>query len=513
MSFFSNRPPGFQGEGDRHLPGVIKKVSRFFKDRRKKLFGKVIPMLNNQQLWALSSAIVELAEDLHCDIGIWDSLERYNREFFARPLPLLPPERQNAEQGISPERLQHFIWVLNAQSNPDFVPAPNHPDLVSLASDVSELLTDAFVTIPADSGIKQFLSQPNDFGWEVKQKAIWLGTHSYLFRDIFRSYQKQAGMADIGIIDDFVCQKTSEWSGLGVIDILAELLDIADARRSELRSWHLRHLAIYRVLSIEAPYMSVLNLINDKSYRICAGDSCNVFKEETIVFGALVPWNEAWYWSGEQSQLDDFSEEDIQEVKQEMLRVNSHVVYRYHPDLLEKAKEMLNTQQRGFLNFFGYPLAVFANAREMQERLRQYYHAFNEMRSRELGVASPATPTIDDSFLDAYEFGPGGKIGLFFNPDEGMETMMDFGKVESGFQKKGNNLTEAEAEVIRQFIFSDDISLNFVAHMVEQYGHASINQAFLLEDLADESAVHYLLRRHKGHFFRQRFPAVSILDV
>lgn len=77
-------------------------------------------MLNNQQLWALSSAIVELAEDLHCDIGIWDSLERYNREFFARPLPLLPPERQNAEQGISPERLQHFIWVLNAQSNPDF---------------------------------------------------------------------------------------------------------------------------------------------------------------------------------------------------------------------------------------------------------------------------------------------------------------------------------------------------------------------------------------------------------
>lgn len=64
--------------------------------------------------------------------------------------------------------------------------------------------------------------------------------------------------------------------------------------------------------------------------------------------------------------------------------------------------------------------------------------------------------------------------------------MLDFGKIESSFQKMGSGLTEAEAEVIRQFIFSENISPNFVAYMIKQYGHASINQAFLFDDLADE---------------------------
>jgi hypothetical protein len=62
-----------------------------------------------------------------------------------------------------------------------------------------------------------------------EKKLIWLGTHSYLFRNNFQNYvHERDGKPEVSVIDDFVCQQTTDWSGLGVIDILAATLDISE---------------------------------------------------------------------------------------------------------------------------------------------------------------------------------------------------------------------------------------------------------------------------------------------
>src|SRR5438128_9119452 len=53
-------------------------------------------------------------------------------------------------------------------------------------------------------------------------------------------------------------------------------------------------------------------------------------------------------------------------------------------------------------------------------------------------------------------------IGVYFNPEEGQEMMMSFDAVRRGFQKHGRDLREDESEMLRQFLYADAISPQFV---------------------------------------------------
>ena len=148
--------------------------------------------LHRPSLEALAAMLVEFAEDLHCDIGIWRSLERYNTEFFGTPLPFLSEQKTLFPQdAISPSRLQHFLWILYPQFISDLLLCPGHTDLVRAAQVAAEVLQEQFADLPKDSGVKLFLGTPNKHGWEVKRKLVWLGTRSYLFRIFYQRYVEE----------------------------------------------------------------------------------------------------------------------------------------------------------------------------------------------------------------------------------------------------------------------------------------------------------------------------------
>ena len=90
--------------------------------------------------------------------------------------------------------------------------------------------------------------------------------------------------------------------------------------------------------------------------------------------------------------------------------------------------------------------------------------------------------------------------------------MTSFDDVLSGFQKRGRELNADESEMIRQFMYSDSISPNFVEKLVQEYGDESIASSFLIPQDYDKIYLAYLLRRYKGHFYRNRYPSLSIVD-
>ena len=125
--------------------------------------------------------------------------------------------------------MQFLLWTLYAELEPGLILAPNHQDLERLALWIAEFLSARLARLRYDSGVKTFLTTPNPYGWDVKRKLVWLGQHSYLFRLPCAHYVRDhGGTADIPTLDDFLCQETTHWSGLGVIDILAATLDITD---------------------------------------------------------------------------------------------------------------------------------------------------------------------------------------------------------------------------------------------------------------------------------------------
>src|SRR4051794_25617492 len=112
MSKLSFRPEGFRGPLEDHLPGVQDALTRRLARAQKDLTYDTLK-LARPHLKTLAAILVEFAEDLHCGIGSWRSLEQYHREFFGTPVPFileagvaLPPDQ------ISPDRLRHLLWVL-----------------------------------------------------------------------------------------------------------------------------------------------------------------------------------------------------------------------------------------------------------------------------------------------------------------------------------------------------------------------------------------------------------------
>jgi hypothetical protein len=59
---------------------------------------------------------------------------------------------------------------------------------------------------------------------------------------------------------------------------------------------------------------------------------------------------------------------------------------------------------------------------------------------------------------------------------------------------------------------SDAISPQFVRKLVQEYGDVSIAATFLMPEACDKHYLEYLLRRYKGHFYRNRYPSLTIVD-
>lgn len=214
MDFQLHRPKGFSEKGDPYLPEVIKSLKHRLK-KAQNLFTYDTLHLPNRQIKKLAGILVEFAEDIHNDIGIWKSYEQYNLEFFNTPLPIiLQPNRKVEEKELFQLRIRHLLWALYSELDPELILSPTHKDLILLSEMIADFFKEQLSKVPHGSGVKTFLSQPNQYGWDIKRKLIWLGQHSYLFRYNFQNYviEENAGKIEVPIIDDFICQENTCWS-------------------------------------------------------------------------------------------------------------------------------------------------------------------------------------------------------------------------------------------------------------------------------------------------------------
>ena len=102
-------------------------------------------------------------------------------------------------------------------------------------------------------------------------------------------------------------------------------------------------------------------------------------------------------------------------------------------------------------------------------------------------------------------------LGVFLNPDEGKEIMTHFTTLVAGLRKKGEGLTGDEEAAIRGFVESPAISPRFVRRVLEEYGDESVRAAFVLRGDLPGYWLDYLLRSRKGHYYRKRYPSLSVV--
>ena len=301
---YETRPPFPPGRTDQYLPDIAQDLRRLLDKTQRGLADRSV-VWPGEGLTQLAAVLAEFGEDVHADAGLWRSLENYHREFFGTSLPLatgrdpVPPLT-----AFDARRLQHLLWTLWTNLPTSEGLSPTHPNLLQLAQVAGTFLEARFAPLPKDSGVKNFLASPSQFGWEIKRKLIWLGTKSYVFRWVFADYiSRLKAAATIGNTDDFICQESTVWAGLGAIDILAGALDVSAEDRATLRTWYERHAAFYRVLSRQdrggqTETILLCNLVNRQPYTVRMDTPQCPFHPGQVVFGSLTPWRGEWYWSG-----------------------------------------------------------------------------------------------------------------------------------------------------------------------------------------------------------------------
>ena len=517
MDYSAHRPQGYQGQGDSRLPQIVRKLQKTL-SKAQRGFTHDTLRLPPKALGELAGILVDFAEDLHNGTGIWAAYERYNAEFFGTALPLTAGKNgTDLGTGFHPDRFCHFLWVLYPAFIDGLTLSPTHQDLRHVADAVSAFLSEAFSTVPKDSGVKAFLGTPNAHGWDVKRKLIWLGTHSFMFRTHFARYMDEKGPreTDIGRTDDFVCQECTRWSGLGAIDILAGVLDIPEDGRNDLRSWYERHASYYRLLTVNNELLQAVNVINDQPYRIRIDVKKNPFKPSQLIFGSLVPWHGEWYWSGVQKLWGDASNVDAAFVKTTMKRHNSRIVCRYSTEYEAQVRQRASDLHKWILDYHGKDLVTYSDGLTMAADWQKEFRAQWESRPQHmlpeviekhgLKKGRPEVQIPED--LLGHKDG----LGVFLNPDEGKEIMTHFTSLVAGLKKNGEGLTVDEEMTIRGFFESPAVSPRFVQRVLEEYGDESVRTAFLLKGDLPGYWLDYLLRSRKGHFYRKRYPTLAVV--
>src|SRR5499426_300593 len=112
MDFRTHRPQRGFGRSERSLAKLAEELTRFLTKAQRSLTYNTLH-LPSRQRETLAYILVEFAEDLSQDIGIWRSLEAYNRDFFGTPLPcVLQPNEAMDAASINADRLQFLLWRL-----------------------------------------------------------------------------------------------------------------------------------------------------------------------------------------------------------------------------------------------------------------------------------------------------------------------------------------------------------------------------------------------------------------
>ena len=203
-----------------------------------------------------------------------------------------------------------------------------------------------------------------------------------------------------------------------------------------------------------------------------------------------------------------------QKIRTDFLQQSPKTAYRYcEPELL-KAREFTRKNHDEFVAYHSNDLMVFpsgyAVAATEQKRMAALWAtadpvtAKNAMKKHGLTEPKPNMP-FEQGFLE-HDQG----VGVFSNPDEGVEYVFCMHDFVSGLKKKGVSLTDDEGFSIRGIMESDTVSAAFVRRLTAEYGSESIAAAYFANDEQPEQVLEVILRRYKGIYFRRHYPNMSL---
>ena len=199
-----------------------------------------------------------------------------------------------------------------------------------------------------------------------------------------------------------------------------------------------------------------------------------------------------------------------------MKRRSPQIVCRYCKEYEAQVRRKASDLHERMIKYYGKDLVAYPDglsmAADWQKEFRWHWESNPEQDVKKViekhGLKEGRTRMNCPKDLLEHTDG----LGVFLNLDEGKEIMTHFASLVTGLKRNGETLTGDQESAIRGFFDADAVSPRFVKRVLDEYGDESVKTTFYLKGALPSYWLDYLLRCHKGHFYRKRYPSLSVIQ-
>ncbi len=465
----------------------------------------VFSFLNKQMRYEYALIILEFAEDLHKDAKFWSVVEEHNIALFDTPLPFFLKAGERIKSVFDVNRFKFFLYNMQMYPYQISTYSPNNPDLDLFARKIAEFCENFFKTVPLNTLLRSIedLSEVNYFDIQFNLKI--LSGNLYLFRGLFSRMNEENindKKADFSLLSEqYVFEKTTTWSGLGVIDVFLSKNKLTENLQKDVRSWNKRITSYFVVKSFQNDLIIFQNLLNNEEYSVLKSCFEYNFQKDDLIYGQIAPFDGYYYFTHSPEFVDENDNNKIAEIVNVFAEENIELNLRSNKTKLQTIYDELKQANVRFVEFFQNDWIYVDNFTDLNQIEKQFgdYLADNKNVYSEEDKLFEETNSSDNSKLD-------DTICVFFNPHFGLEALTNFDLFKSGMEKKGKNLTNDETLNILSVIAMGSISPEFILRAVKEFGDESIARVFSINKEETPDYLPFLLRKFKGNHFKERYP-------
>ena len=127
-------------------------------------------------------------EDLISDLGLWLAFTKQNNDFYQKPIPFYPLEKDYMAGEVNEEDIRFILWnAIQKVPHPHPFVNPMHPDIAQMAKAFYKILSEAYETAPENELLRDYMKSYTSEE-EAEEKLTWLFAHTYLTEPSVQMY-------------------------------------------------------------------------------------------------------------------------------------------------------------------------------------------------------------------------------------------------------------------------------------------------------------------------------------
>ncbi|MBK9016338.1 MAG: DUF3843 family protein [Saprospiraceae bacterium] len=508
-----------------------------------KLCRGVFDILSKQKAWfdqgevdrelrkELACMLVSYFEDFVSEIGIWNAFIEKNKELHDYYLPYYDLSEYDPDY-LNVEDFAYLIWHFMTKCLDIRIYAPDHPYVWDLAEEIYELLEPQIENVYATDFYDDYFTVPPGFDlFELKAKLEWFATKSYLmgwekgkdFKEELqelvdsKGFDPRSELAPLlvyALRDDFMYSKRCSFAAMNAPEWFSRVARCADAKRLEISNLQFRHQGEYLYEGEDKLHFLFKHLTTDRDYKVLKDSIKNSGEMgkagKTVFMMTLVQWDGEWMMTGMMTGWD-LKPDDIEKAKHKPV----YTPWIFTDAKLQHMRETTDLMFKSFVEFFGSPLALFNNQKEMEQGTKDYFNFYNRKLGSTDAEFEQRRQAYQERFGDAKsmdfsDLPKGHGYGMLFVEGIGITSLVDLQDTLISL-KKAKLTKEEEIDLFYDLVANyEPVVAEF---LLQNFGNKNFKHPVEISKVDVWRDRHFYWRFYHPHEYGPKYPMMTAVDM